>query len=591
MLFPRHNDSPIFFQEEDGNDDGNGIQEEDNSVIYNESNEEENKREGDDRRDDVEDISNSRYNTHHHDFHSIIDDEEDDAYYHEEQHQLDHDEYENFDDADDMRHHHHVISTTTATDEAFFNRYEAMVSQQDAEEKASVGHLRPLFDHLVLSFGDDDKNKKVADASSNEDDEGEDRMIIPALTRSGSSAFEQEQEENENAKDEFLSTESKVLSLNAISRASSHYSTKRTSSSLRTNAMDDIITADRQLIFLLNTLSNDASQNQSTPTLLSLSFPEFVHAYRTVIIGMQALQMLPHNTDRRDLEDTPVKYTAEDRAKTRNRTLEMIRLFSRSSFFQQQKQKSVRIANQPYDHINQREIKRTVQDFDSVKKTNDTNYGRKISKLQRLFYFCLILVGAGMSWVRTTETKKMRESMTKMIARTRELRVIPEEFFSTFDREGETDVPILNSFVVDDDSSSASECVEKNTIELLKQTPEDDFATNKRGQQQEIPQYEIPLKGVTNDFPVSPSIERPSIVKRISSFFSGKQQTQEGRQRRRHRADGNKRSNHKNVDDHTSSSTIGAATAGRLFGSSSDKGEKTYSTLTREKETLENGKK
>eukprot|EP00957_Ditylum_brightwellii_P095467 7271698-Ditylum_brightwellii.AAC.1 len=178
-----------------------------------------------------------------------------------------------------------------------------------------------------------------------------------------------------------------------------------------------------------------------------------------------------------------------------------------------------------------------------------------------------------------------------MIARTRELRVIPEEFFSTFDREGETDVPILNSFVVDDDSSSASECVEKNTIELLKQTPEDDFATNKRGQQQEIPQYEIPLKGVTNDFPVSPSIERPSIVKRISSFFSGKQQTQEGRQRRRHRADGNKRSNHKNVDDHTSSSTIGAATAGRLFGSSSDKGEKTYSTLTREKETLENGKK
>eukprot|EP00957_Ditylum_brightwellii_P191513 14580490-Ditylum_brightwellii.AAC.1 len=49
----------------------------------------------------------------------------------------------------DMRHHHHIISTTTAADEAFFNRYEAMVSQQDAEEKSSVGHLRPLFDHLV----------------------------------------------------------------------------------------------------------------------------------------------------------------------------------------------------------------------------------------------------------------------------------------------------------------------------------------------------------------------------------------------------------------------------------------------------------
>eukprot|EP00957_Ditylum_brightwellii_P188831 14373399-Ditylum_brightwellii.AAC.1 len=125
--------------------------------------------------------------------------------------------------------------------------------------------------------------------------------------------------------------------------------------------MDDIITADQQLIFLLNTLSDDASQNQSMPTLLSLSFPEFVHAYCTVIIGMQALQMLPHNTDRSDLEDTTVKYTAEDRAKTRNRTLEMIRLLGCSSFSQQQKQKSVHIVNQPYNHINQRYIKRTVQ--------------------------------------------------------------------------------------------------------------------------------------------------------------------------------------------------------------------------------------
>eukprot|EP00957_Ditylum_brightwellii_P085561 6507910-Ditylum_brightwellii.AAC.1 len=69
-----------------------------------------------------------------------------------------------------------------------------------------------------------------------------------------------------------------------------------------------------------------------------------------------------------------------------------------------------------------------------------------------------------------------------MMTRIRELHVIPEEFFPAFDRQCEQYVPILNNFIVDyDDSSGALECLEKNMIELIKQTSEESLAGNKPG--------------------------------------------------------------------------------------------------------------
>jgi len=198
--------------------------------------------------------------------------EEDDIY----------DDYEEDDDEEDDRDPHaalvdHVRSDNRNNREAlaYLLRYETMVRQQEAEDMATLAHLRPCLERL--------------------------NELLPPETR----------QQSEAKKDGSPTTTSKDDPDIVWTRQISYRGLRKALEVLELQGPTEFMTTDRQLMMILRLLT------QSDREKSSLTWAELVQCYKTCIAGMTTLQHLP-NAD-------------ETRQRARDRTLAMLSLFEPQS--------------------------------------------------------------------------------------------------------------------------------------------------------------------------------------------------------------------------------------------------------------------
>mmetsp|Transcript_60474 Transcript_60474/g.72695 ORF Transcript_60474/g.72695 Transcript_60474/m.72695 type:complete len:809 (+) Transcript_60474:661-3087(+) len=222
---------------------------------------------------------------------------------------------------------------------SYLIRYEQMIRQQDAEEMSTVSHLRPLFDRLVVlgrKLGESDSGANDATSKANQSSSNNDASVTYSVLR--------EDGERIRVKDEsvdVLTFEGMQRALDYIETLSSHEddmdddedgdddgsaprgaggttTSAATNTSSSNSEYDELMATDNQLMMVLRELVNAFEQEpmlSHTPTLQNssptvsivesdvvevetttesyITFPEFLHCYKTVINGMMALQMLP----------------------------------------------------------------------------------------------------------------------------------------------------------------------------------------------------------------------------------------------------------------------------------------------------------
>lgn len=226
---------------------------------------------------------------------------------------------------------------------AYLLRYEHMVRQQELEEEATVAHLRPLFERIRILGGEEDTARADVsgglvgsplsyDALTGQDpnssrEEGvggeeEEEEVLSFRSMQRALAILQRQGEYEGTdQQEVMGTDEQLmLVLQKLVDTFDDYTLSEASDRLETTAADPASTSAEM----------DADERQRKRRELSLTFPEFLHCYRTVILGMQTLQQLPGRptTDRGEGEgSTPAPPPSYQRTRTQDRTMAMIRAF------------------------------------------------------------------------------------------------------------------------------------------------------------------------------------------------------------------------------------------------------------------------
>jgi len=232
-----------------------------------------------------------------------------------------------------------------------------MVRQQEAEEMATIAHLRPLFNRLRVLGGDDvagDGSGSTGGAGDDDDDDSP-TPALPSLLRGRI-----DDEGNvDGTSSEKLSYPAlgggdggqaerlghleldNLLSFDAMTRA---YGILEQSSET-----EEVMTTDKQLMMVLRTITehyvpggedsanasfegtdgkDDDDDDDDDVRKKAISFPEFLHAYKTVVTGMLVMQMLPSSSD--DNDESRRESIIYHRNRTRDRALTMLRTFNAS---------------------------------------------------------------------------------------------------------------------------------------------------------------------------------------------------------------------------------------------------------------------
>ena len=152
---------------------------------------------------------------------------------------------------------------------AYLLRYETMVRQQEAQDMATLAHLRPCMERIQVLAG--------IKASQWSDDHRSSDLLLQ-----------------------------QHMSLGQLAKA---YHRIQDSKNQDT---PEFMRSDRQLMMVLQVLTENLQEQDKT---VQLSWAEFAQAYKLCVAGMETLQHLPLDED----------LTARNRA--RNRTLSMLTLF------------------------------------------------------------------------------------------------------------------------------------------------------------------------------------------------------------------------------------------------------------------------
>ena len=157
-------------------------------------------------------------------------------------------------------------STSPGSDKAleYLLRYETMVRQQDAEDVATLAHLRPLLAKIEKLGG-----KNTVDTPTSQEG-GMEEIMAREVT------FHQLQ-----------------TALQELENDSTH-----------------VMTTDRQLMLVLKTLGQKSASSSDEE---SISWAEFYQCYKTVVAGMQTLQYVPSQ--------------GLTRSRTKDRTLTILSMF------------------------------------------------------------------------------------------------------------------------------------------------------------------------------------------------------------------------------------------------------------------------
>lgn len=197
----------------------------------------------------------------------------------------------------------------------YLYRYEQMVRQQEAEDQATANHLMPLFERLQV-LGNSETNivstaeEKIAEQISSEAKAHGNKREIQLVEKIDKCEL------------------SNLISFEALKKA--YYYLENTS-----EGKEEILATDQQLMFVLNELTSsydDENTNDITDITngdliyrqafrkRALTFPEFIHCYKTVVNGMMALQMFPN------VENIETKYGSDVISMVTERLLNSIEL-------------------------------------------------------------------------------------------------------------------------------------------------------------------------------------------------------------------------------------------------------------------------
>eukprot|EP00550_Attheya_septentrionalis_P013496 CAMPEP_0198302160 /NCGR_PEP_ID=MMETSP1449-20131203/54180_1 /TAXON_ID=420275 /ORGANISM="Attheya septentrionalis, Strain CCMP2084" /LENGTH=543 /DNA_ID=CAMNT_0044004433 /DNA_START=25 /DNA_END=1653 /DNA_ORIENTATION=+ len=189
----------------------------------------------------------------------------------------------------------------------FLTRYESMMDSQTLEEEATISHLKPLWQalHTLSSVS------PSSPSTTNNQNHYSDALTQDALKQAYTQLlfFLQNKNEGDGGNE---TTNDNVDSM---------------------NQMCTWMACDAQFMLLLPTLLLEESSTNSNKisTTTDLTFYEFVHAYKTVIGGMQTLQRIPPTTVQMNTNNSAVQTSSSSsspRTRATHRTLDMLKLFT-----------------------------------------------------------------------------------------------------------------------------------------------------------------------------------------------------------------------------------------------------------------------
>eukprot|EP00978_Attheya_sp_CCMP212_P030438 scaffold111951_cov54-Attheya_sp.AAC.4 len=196
----------------------------------------------------------------------------------------------------------------------FLTRYESMMDSQSLEEEATISHLKPLWQalHTLSSV-----SSSSSPSTTNTQNHYSDALTQDALKQAYTQLLLFLQNKNEGDDGNDTTTNENVDSM---------------------NQMCAWMACDAQFMLLLPTLlmeesSTNSSDKSKSTTTSDLTFYEFVHAYKTVIGGMQTLQRIPHptvqmNTNNSNSALQTSSSSSSPRTRATHRTLDMLKLFT-----------------------------------------------------------------------------------------------------------------------------------------------------------------------------------------------------------------------------------------------------------------------
>ena len=189
----------------------------------------------------------------------------------------------------------------------FLLGYEQMVRTQDAEDWATAVHLRPIFAKLRYIGGDTDVKPTMPSSSEKTSGNALPTSIMgnsdASVTSTGTygttltTATDRTDAEREADALSYLSSYSgqhvdkcdgTILSFSAIAVALSLLSSKKPN--------EEEMTLDRSLMLLLQTIVEATAETEDIASSSGITFPEFLHAFKTITNAMQTMQRFPSTT-------------------------------------------------------------------------------------------------------------------------------------------------------------------------------------------------------------------------------------------------------------------------------------------------------
>ena len=212
----------------------------------------------------------------------------------------------------------------------FLLGYEQMVRTQDAEDWATAVHLRPIFAKLRYIGGDTTVAPTLPSSSEKNSGSALPTSIMgnsdASVTSTGTygttltTATDRTDAEREADALSYLSSYSgqhvdkcdgTILSFSAIAVSLSVLSSKKPD--------EEEMTLDRSLMLMLQTIVEATALMEDIGSSGGITFPEFLHGYKTITNAMQTIQRFPSTTTEGQ----------HHKAQTRDRAHQMIQSFVR----------------------------------------------------------------------------------------------------------------------------------------------------------------------------------------------------------------------------------------------------------------------
>jgi len=310
-----------------------------------------------------------------------------------------------------------VVSERKSAANSYFHSYETMVRSQDAEDIATISHLRPIFKRIQRlgrneSITRNSRNDRLRDTSFTADHDDtfqghskqDDKSTCRALwSHNKTGTYPPAKTLDVSLLDNSMCDPREILTFAAIQRFAtilrvhdldSMNNEEKGTDSLIDNSEFYFIQTDEQLMMILAKFEEEIDGwrrafRGKTEELdeAGITFSEFVHVYKTIISGMKALQMLPslhHYLGEKDesmatsfnLGEDMKDIISHQREKTIKRSLKMIKEFTRVSSFAL----AAVISGSDDDSAisgSDNKVIRSTQDI--VNKTNGTMISRAVS--------------------------------------------------------------------------------------------------------------------------------------------------------------------------------------------------------------------